>query len=120
MPEIAPPFAQHEIDCGTEAAHGIQGRNWFLQYEICSHPAGLLRGGTPIQDGKGDGIPVAGAFAQAFQYLDSAFQVIAVEMMASNFSVRRILPEPNRDRLPASIESFSRAGCRTRMISGPG
>src|SRR5258708_39529661 len=78
MPEISPALANHEIDRGAETAFGIQSGNRFLQDKICSHLEGLLRGRAAVQDGKGDGVLVAGALTQAFEHTQGALQVITI------------------------------------------
>src|SRR6185312_903497 len=79
MPEIAPPFAHHEVDRGAEATFGVQRRNWLLQNKICSHLEGLLGGGAAVHDGESGGIPIAHALAKTFQHTQSALQIIAID-----------------------------------------
>jgi len=78
MAEIAPLLANHEVDRCAEAAIRIQYRNWFLQNKVRAQLKCPLGGRTSVQNCEGNGIPVAGALAQAFQDRQSTFEIVAV------------------------------------------
>src|SRR5437762_5490032 len=49
LAEIAPPFAEHEIDCSTEAAHRIDSRQGLLQRKIRAQFERLIGGRWPLR-----------------------------------------------------------------------